>query len=200
MAQMLANIRRVVNNDVSNRIIMMNVLFEAITNSIIANANHITCSFITDDHVMQEEGEEIACRRVVAIDVEDDGDGFNEDNFQSFCVYRSDYHEAQGCKGIGRFVFLKIFKLVKYTSWIKSTQTKCSFPFNYDFDKEHLIVEQADVESNRTVLSLSDTTDHCYNPKRQNDKRIDFELQIIKEEILSHLIPTLFWLLAKSYG
>ena len=43
MSEMLAEIRRIVNEDISNRITQYDVLFGAITNAIHANATNIIC-------------------------------------------------------------------------------------------------------------------------------------------------------------
>jgi hypothetical protein len=48
--------------------------------------------------------------------VHDNGIGFTEDNFKSFLTAESDYKIIKGSKGIGRFVALKAFKQVKYSS------------------------------------------------------------------------------------
>jgi hypothetical protein len=47
MSQMLADIKRIVNEDVSNRVTQYDVIFEAITNSVHANATKIACTLFT---------------------------------------------------------------------------------------------------------------------------------------------------------
>ncbi len=50
MSQMLADIKRIVNEDVSNRVTQYDVIFEAITNSVHANATKIKCTLDSFRH------------------------------------------------------------------------------------------------------------------------------------------------------
>ena len=116
MSEMLTNIKRVVDG-VSNRTKQFDVLFEAIINSIHANASHIICRLTEEQAVLKTDNdEEIAPRKVKKIEIEDNGDGFGDPNYQSFGRYGTDHNLNLGCKEIGRFVFLKVFETVQYTS------------------------------------------------------------------------------------
>ena len=48
--------------------------------------------------------------------ISDNGEGFNNTNFDSFCTADTPYKLALGCKGVGRFVALKAFEKLIITS------------------------------------------------------------------------------------
>ena len=191
MSQMLTNIKRVVEEDVSNRTTQMDALIEAITNSIQANATKIICRFETNQAVLDES--EIAPHKVSAIEIEDNGDGFNDLNYKSFGKYRSDYNAALGCKGVGRFVFLKLFKKVEYTSWLAGPKKKRGFSFTFDFESDNLGEEDADVSENRTLLRLSGVTTKYFTKEKQIERRLDLNISQIRDKALMRLIPMLFF-------
>ena len=138
MSKMGAEIGRIVAEDVSLRVTQYDVLFEAITNALHSNSTKVQC-FLNSNQVLQtNDGEGIAQRKVDDIVVTDNGDGFNRDNFESFCKYRSAFKISLGCKGVGRFIFLKVYSRVLYTSTIKEMGMERSFLFDLNFDTENI--------------------------------------------------------------
>ena len=101
--KVIASIETIVND--LKPITWKQVLYEAVTNAIQADATEIKINFIQD-----------AQNYIDSIVVEDNGDGFNETNTKSFREYRSNYKKHLGCKGIGRFLFLKLFERVEIRS------------------------------------------------------------------------------------
>jgi len=193
MSKMLTNVRSVVK-DVSNRATQWEVIFEGITNSIHANASHITCKLTESQKVLaSDDGGEMAPRKVSRIEIEDDGDGFDDENYSSFGQYRSDHKLSFGCKGVGRFVFLKVYKKVKYTSYLASLQKRREFVFSFDFDSDELREEELEIDANKTTLSLSDVTPRLLDVDRRIDRRLDLNIDDIREKVLEHLVPTLFF-------
>jgi hypothetical protein len=188
------NIARIVREDVSNRTGQLHVIFEAITNSIQANATTIICRFTSNQLMLEDENGEIVNRKVDSVEIEDDGDGFTDDNYKSFGDYRSDYKAKFGCKGVGRFSFLKVFRSVKYSSWLTDPQGKRWFSFSFDFDKDNALnIETCEVPCRKTVLSLSDvSSEYCLNGQGI-DRRLDMDMNSIREKVLTHLIPTLYF-------
>jgi hypothetical protein len=107
-------------------------VFEAVVNSIhaieernetfnISERGNITVKIIrerfkplTDSIEEDEEKEERT--KIIAFEIEDDGIGFDEGNFDSFCTADTTYKSNKGCKGIGRFVWLKAFDKVEVDS------------------------------------------------------------------------------------
>lgn len=53
---------------------------------------------------------------IISFEIEDNGIGFNERNFESFLTSESDYKLARGGKGIGRFSWLKAFERAEIKS------------------------------------------------------------------------------------
>lgn len=194
MGPMRTNIRRVVEEDVSNRTSQKTILFEAITNAIHANAKHIVCRLTSAEGLLKSEDEEIAERKVDDMEIEDDGEGFDDANYESFCEYRTAHKQDEfGCKGIGRFIFLKVFNKASYTSYLSEGQEKKTFTFSFDFDSEAVACENYEVPKNKTVLSLSTIRDRYFDLTKHIDHRIKMDLDAIKKNVLLHLIPTLFF-------
>ncbi|MEP7317749.1 MAG: ATP-binding protein, partial [Panacibacter sp.] len=193
MSQMLADIRRIVNEDVSNRITQYDVIYEAITNAIHANATKIICTFDSLDNLLKEDEVDLIERKVDSISVWDNGDGLNERNYSSFCKYRTEFKIDLGCKGVGRFIFLKTFKNITYVSHLVKEQEERTFKFDFDFDTDNIQISPKIIKSNSTEISLSEPSLHYLYPERAIDRRIDLDIHIIREKVLVHLIPTLFF-------
>jgi len=66
--------------------------------------------------------------------VEDNGEGFNDKNTKSFKEYKTQLKRKLGCKGIGRFLFLKEFDEVL----IESLDKKIRFVIDNDILEEPL--------------------------------------------------------------
>ena len=110
MSQMLVDIKRIVEEDVNNRTTQKNALFEAITNSIQANADRIICRFKANQSVIKAADETISPKKVDVIEIEDNGDGFTDANFKSFGKYRSNYNVGLGCKGVWKICLFEIIR------------------------------------------------------------------------------------------
>ncbi|MEI6347259.1 MAG: hypothetical protein WCP69_04845 [Bacteroidota bacterium] len=194
MSEMLAEIRRIVNEDISSRVSQYDVIFEAITNAIHANATNIICTFHTGEYTLKEHDViEIANKKVDDITIFDNGDGFNTSNYNSFCKYRTDLKKDLGCKGVGRFVFLKVYDNVLYKSQIADEQIEKVFKFNLDFKTENISTTETKIESNTTELFLKGLTSQYIDYDKHINRRIDLDLEIIREKVLLNLIPTLFF-------
>jgi hypothetical protein len=195
MSQMLAEISRIVTEDISNRVTQYDVLFESITNSIHANATSIKCYLNSNDSQLSDETKEIGSIRVDTIRIIDNGDGLTDENYKSFSKYRTEFKKALGCKGVGRFVFLKVYDSANFTSKIKALQEQRTIKFDFNFDTENLKKEPVEVLENETEIVLSKLTKQYYdseNDKKQ-DRRIELDLHSIREKVLMNLIPTLFF-------
>ncbi|MEO7049085.1 MAG: ATP-binding protein [Ferruginibacter sp.] len=191
---MLAEIKRIINEDVSNRVTQYDVLYEAITNSIHANSTKIICTLNSFDNLLNDkEGNELADRKIDTIKVSDNGDGLNEENYKSFCKFRSEYKIKLGCKGVGRFTFLKVYENAKYQSSLLKSQQSRSFVFDSDFDTSNIVTIPEKVKENFTEIFLERITPLYLNPHKNIDRREILELNIIREKVLVHLIPTLFF-------
>ena len=113
--KVVASIETIVND--LKPITWKQVLYEAVTNALQANATEIKINFIQNSLDLEETQ-----KYIDSIVVEDNGDGFNEENTKSFSEYRSTYKKHFGCKGIGRFLFLKLFDKVEIESLDKNIE------------------------------------------------------------------------------
>jgi hypothetical protein len=193
MSKMFAEIKRIVDEDISSRISQYDVIFEAITNAIHANATSIECILNSYDNPIQENDTEIIRKKVHSITVRDNGDGLHDDNYDSFCKYRTEYKKSLGCKGVGRFVFLKVYDFAQYNSSIVKTQEVRKFKFDFDFDTDNLERTPAEIKENLTELSLTSLSESYLNYDKHIDRRIELDLEAIREKVLINLIPTLFF-------
>ena len=195
MSKMLAEISRIVNEDISNRVTQYDVLYEAITNAIHANATEIVCQLKGYDPTIKEaeSNTELYKRKVDHIIITDNGDGLNEDNYSSFCKYRSDFKKKLGGKGVGRFVYLKLYESVEFVSYIANLNEKRHFKFDVDFDTDGIIKESEKTENSSTKITLSTLTKQYCDLDKGIDRRIELDLQKIRLKVLTHLLPILFF-------
>ena len=104
-------------------------LFEAVVNSIYAIDDRI----VSEDSFESTDGKiSVTLRRssssdlfggkaeLSTITIEDNGIGFDDNNYESFCELDSMYRANRGCKGIGRLLWLKCFSSVEIESYYKS--------------------------------------------------------------------------------
>lgn len=193
MSKMFAEIKRIVNEDISSRVSQYDVIFEAITNAIHANATSIDCILNSFDNPIKENETEIARKKVHTITVRDNGDGLHDDNYDSFCKYRTEYKKNLGCKGVGRFVFLKVYNYANFTSSLATTQEVRSFKFDFDFDTDNIKSTPSEVGQNLTEVTLNSLSENYLNHDKHIDRRIEMDLEAIREKVLLNLIPTLFF-------
>lgn len=195
---MYAEIKRIVDEDISSRMTQIDVINEAITNAIHADATEIICELGSSDNPVDDGESVVTAKKVNTIRIIDNGSGLNDSNFESFCKYRSDYKKDLGCKGVGRFVYLKVYEFASFKSSLKSEQEQRSFRFDLNFDSDNVTKKPETISENVTEVYLSSISPNYYNPDRHVDRRIDLNLEIIKEEVLINLIPTLFFFKKKN--
>jgi hypothetical protein len=193
MSKMLAEIRRIVDEDISNRVTQYDVLYEAITNSIHAGASKIVCVLNSLTSSQIEIDNDVPIKKVDSITITDNGNGFNNENYNSFCKYRTEYKKDIGGKGVGRFVFLKLYENVHFKSLLVKEKEIIEFHFNVDFDTDNLKKVKSIVNENQTEISLTSLTAQYFNTERSVDRRINLDLEVIREKVLLNLIPSLFF-------
>ena len=114
------NLRGVVNN-ISQRTNIYSPLVEGIVNSIDSIGRSgtkngiVKVRFARDSQIdMKFDGDSLG--DIVSIEIEDNGQGFTDENTKSFDTLYSDLKQKEGGKGFGRFTFLKYFENVKVES------------------------------------------------------------------------------------
>lgn len=191
---MSTNIKRIVIEDVSNNTNELHVIFEAVINAIQAEATEITCRFFSDPALQDEQGD-LCPRKITGMDVTDNGHGFDNENIISFKQYRTDKKIKYGCKGVGRFCFLKIFRTVKYQSFLAKERIVRSFSLDFQLDELKPREEPCDtISKNTTILSLRNYTTEFITYQKETDRRIALDLNEIKQKVLTHLMPVLHYL------
>ena len=159
-------------------------VYEAITNSIHANATDIDINFITESDLTGNQS-------ITDITIVDNGDGFNKENLNSFLTLYSGHKIKLGAKGIGRLSFLKFFNTVKINS-ITNENQKVEIDFSMPFIKDKINIENLKkTEDKQTTINFIE----C-----KKDYQFDRSIAIdgIKEKIIEHFSILLFFRKSKN--
>ena len=118
--------------------------------------------------------------------VTDNGNGFNTENYTSFLEAYSQLKVRKGCKGIGRFLWLKAFDKVT----IKSTYFEDDLWHLRSFD---FSLTGVNPEQNDSILKLDDvqqqtivSLDGFKNPYRDS---VAYSLESLAKKIIEHCLP-----------
>ena len=87
-----------------------------------------------------------AIQSFVSFVVKDNGSGFGKSNYDSFCEAYSTLKLSKGCKGIGRFLWLKAFDNVHIVSSYR--EKGAWYIREFDFNTEHEIAPEDNVRAN----------------------------------------------------
>ncbi|WP_375652571.1 ATP-binding protein [Bartonella sp. AP19HLJMH] len=174
---MLVNLNAIIR-DLSSETNIVTVLKECIVNSIQAHATKIDILFQLYGKADLWENQPI-----FSISVFDNGDGFTKENIKSFSTYKSDYKIQEGCKGVGRITYLKIFEEVKIISFSKDEHhAQISLNFTPQFTQDSFKKENGEKDKWwNTHLSFE-------GPYKQNV----LDINLVHNEIYYHLLPLLF--------
>lgn len=82
----------------------------------------------------KKEDEEDKLPKILSFEIEDNGIGFNSDNFQSFKESDSMYKESIGGKGLGRFNWLKAFDKIEIESVYNENEGSKLRKFRFSVD------------------------------------------------------------------
>ena len=142
-------------------------LFEAVVNSILAIDERVKNDETfsrTDAYIdvriqreLQTSVVEGTKPDVCNVQIEDNGVGFDENNFGSFMILDSMYRAELGCKGIGRLLWLKEFEGVHISSIYKESDALRERKFRFNergIEEEKLQVLPEGVER-KTVVELN---------------------------------------------
>ncbi len=170
-------------------------LFETIVNSI--QSLEDTCDCINPTiTVTAERGEyhqinidgNLEQEHFIDFTVRDNGEGFTERNYSSFLEAYSTFKVAKGCKGIGRFLWLKAFERVE----ISSTYTENGkwYRRNFAFSLDKII----DPEDNLRVVDECnglerETVVHLVGFKSTYRDSIPLSLESLVKRIIEHCLP-----------
>jgi hypothetical protein len=146
------NLRKFVSEHYKSGVTAHDVLREAITNSIHANAKKIDIKLIYTSKPQATYIEEIF--------ITDNGDGFTKDNLGYFNEICTTHKDKIGGKGVGRLSFLKFAHDVHIKSYTKDNED-IEFNYTYDFNLESITPKQINTgiigtkDKSKTTISIS---------------------------------------------
>ncbi|MFQ7753247.1 MAG: hypothetical protein ACLRH1_04805 [Acutalibacteraceae bacterium] len=122
----------------------------------------------------------------VAFVVTDNGNGFNTENYTSFLEAYSQLKVKKGCKGIGRFLWLKAFDTVTISSTYFEDDCWHLREFNFALtgvnpEQNDTILESKKVDQ-RTIVSLKGFR----NPYRDS---VAYSLESLAKKLIEHCLP-----------
>lgn len=171
-------------------------LFETIINSIQSlddsnvDEKKIVIDALRPDHVqLKTDGQGNMIEEFTHFEtfvVTDNGNGFNTENYTSFLEAYSQLKVRKGCKGIGRFLWLKAFDKVA----IKSTYFEDGrwHLRSFDFALTGVNPEQNDsiLESDDAVQQTIVSLNGFRNPYRDS---VAYSLESLAKKIIEHCLP-----------
>lgn len=184
-----ANIKDIVAN-LGKDVKFLQPLFEAIINSLEANAKKIRVTIQQDPTIFDDFSS------IHSFSIEDDGEGFTQKNIEAFSTLWTDNKRQIGCKGSGRFTWLSVFNIIQVDSFLADQNKHIHINFDLNFDGQ-IIIDNVEVEKNKTIITFSNVTDKFYHRNidgKIKDKRYSSDPQKIKQEILNYLLIKLFLL------
>ena len=118
---------------------------------------------------------------IFAIEITDNGIGFTEHNYESFCTSDSDYKVEIGGKGVGRINWLKAFELVQVNStYVENNKTyNRSFDFSIDNEIHNEELKEVDNAIIQTKIRLIDL-------KQEFREATEVSLKEIASKIIEH--------------
>lgn len=156
-------------------------LFEAVVNSIhaiderIEKLHDMTLEESSIRVILLRDGQQSTssvCGDLVGFQIEDNGIGFDENNYRSFATLDSDYKIEKGCRGVGRLLWLKEFRVVTVDSVYKENNNvkRICFTFN---DQDGLCNQNFDIEPEtiqKTIIKLKTIKKEYYSsiPKKSS--------------------------------
>ena len=166
-------------------------LFEAVVNSIQSiedspnrDNGKITIFAQREDQDPNLTIQKDVLERFESFVIEDNGNGMNTANYRSFNTAYSTLKIQKGCKGIGRFLWLKAFETVEIESVFQEDGQyyRRKFSFNPDgVSPENNLVE-IDEDNIKTIVRLN-------NFATQYRHAAPVELPVIAKRIIEHCLP-----------
>jgi hypothetical protein len=135
-------------------------VYEAVSNSIHAINDRFTEAEAASKGKVDVEIAVDESGDVTSISITDNGIGFTPDNIRSFETSDSRFKYTRGGKGVGRFIWIKMFETIKVDSVIASGKARERIRFRFEPEREHSIVGKritpAPNQSLGSTIMLSD--------------------------------------------
>lgn len=131
-------------------------LFEAVVNSLqsIEDMSSNEKPYIHINVIRNEVLNNEFTSNIRDIEIIDNGEGFTEENFNSFKKFDSTHKISKGCKGLGRFAWLKVFDTVSINSIYNNGKKEITFNFIRSKDELNETIKDVDFSENKTTISL----------------------------------------------
>jgi len=120
--------------------------------------------------------------------VTDNGEGFTERNYNSFLEAYSTYKVAKGCKGIGRFLWLKAFDRIEIKSIYKESGSWYKREFTFSLDNT-IDPEENKTEINEPEGGSSITEVRLLGFHSEYRKEVALSLESLAKKIIEHCLP-----------
>ena len=169
-------------------------LFEAVVNSLHALEHRKSGGVINIEILREKDNLELGDDVLLPIcgfKVTDNGIGFDEQNFESFCTADSRFKESKGGKGVGRFMWLLAFGGVDVQSVYSGGTNKVERVFEFRAEEQPIrnhAVYEVDAESTGAIVRLLDL-------KKGFRDYIPSSAHALAERLVGHF---LVWLSADS--
>lgn len=164
-------------------------MFEAVVNSIQSLEDTNTADKMIEVFAEREENENFDIFTKIEITpfhsftVTDNGNGFTPDNYRSFRTADSSLKWRKGCKGIGRFLWLKAFEKVEISSTFREgekwKERKFSFNLNGISPTDNL--KDSLENQNKTIVKLEGFKQNFRN-------KSPLSLEILSKKIIEHCL------------
>lgn len=160
----------------TTKIIFLQPVYECIANAFEAGASKITVEFICTPNLLNEN-------EIYSIVITDNGEGFTEENVSSFSEYMSKRKAKLGCKGVGRFTWLKVFKDITIDSVANNQKVQINFSRNFDIRDDIKIFKQQGNDFTGTKITFNNIV--------ENYKNEEINLKLFKDKILDYFYVNL---------
>lgn len=167
-------------------------LYEAIVNSIYAIEERqiedaiqgkIEIKIIREpQQILENEQIDNSVSEIMGFDIIDNGIGLDERNMSSFLQSDSTYRAEKGGKGVGRFSWLKAFKMARIDSSFIDDGEWVQRKFDFTLEQKEINDQLIDIEPRedyKTIVRLSE----YLNPYKKNAPR---KAEIIAMKIIQH--------------
>lgn len=188
---MRVNIANIVRN-IGKNIKFLQPLYESIVNSLEANATKIE---IKIDH--DAPGWDIT-PKMIGFSITDNGEGFNQKNRDAFMELWTNNKISLGCKGSGRFTWLRVYERINIESRVATENKRIVIPFSMNFEEGQMETEIDEPVENITTITFSDVTPQYFNNSRDKRSNVDHrclaDIDEIVKSIEEYLLIKLFLL------
>lgn len=195
----MVDIRGRVNNTPLPNSKCLWALFESIVNSIqsiedssISNGQIVVYAhrqnaeqleWDTKNAQLSNENIKLEVSPIETFSVTDNGKGFTSENYKSFCTADSSLKWEKGCKGIGRFLWLRAFEKASIDSNFQENGKWYKREFNFTLDgiAPDNNISQSDIDENKTTVTLS-------NFRRVYRDKCPKSLEVLARKIIEHCL------------